>query len=248
MLRLTRENLAQSTTMADQAGRRGSMGVQVGSMGVQVGFAGRLRKLPWLRSRATSGSSTHSCRSTSRRARQESQAHYRSISALEHIEQCGGMGSIPPWPGTPPSASDSRRADALVTGIFDATPEAAPEAPGQPQPGGRSRKEQCRAAGAHATARGQAADQLITWPSHAGRMPGGAGGEFAATTARARGERVPGAQSAWTGGGHPAPGARPGFQPAIARPGPGCPRSAQWRAGLRGSAHRGPARGPPRPG
>jgi hypothetical protein len=29
-------------------------------------------------------------------ARQEPQAHYRSISALEHIEQCGGMGSIPP--------------------------------------------------------------------------------------------------------------------------------------------------------
>jgi hypothetical protein len=25
-------------------------GVQVGSVGVQVGFAGRLRKLPWLRS------------------------------------------------------------------------------------------------------------------------------------------------------------------------------------------------------
>ena len=30
------------------------------------------------------------------RARQESQAHYRSISALEHIEQYGGMGSVPP--------------------------------------------------------------------------------------------------------------------------------------------------------
>jgi hypothetical protein len=27
---------------------------------------------------------------------QESQAYYRSISALEHIEQYGGMGSIPP--------------------------------------------------------------------------------------------------------------------------------------------------------
>jgi hypothetical protein len=64
------------------ARRLGTMGVQVGSMGVQVGFAARLRKLPWLRSRATSDSSTHSCRSTDRRAGQESQASYRSISSL----------------------------------------------------------------------------------------------------------------------------------------------------------------------
>ena len=121
MLRLTRENLARrcrrrrpsrpaslSTVplsagcLADVRHRqliadgRGAVGVQVGSMGVQVGFAGRLRQLPWLRSRATSGSSTHSCRSTGRRARQESRARYRSISALEHIEQYGGMGSVPP--------------------------------------------------------------------------------------------------------------------------------------------------------
>ena len=41
-------------------------------------------------------------------AAQESQAHYRSISALEHIEQYGGMGSIPPCSGTPPSESASR--------------------------------------------------------------------------------------------------------------------------------------------
>ena len=32
---------------------------------------------------------------------QESQAHYRSISALEHIEQYGGMGSVPPPTSTP---------------------------------------------------------------------------------------------------------------------------------------------------
>ena len=70
-------------------------------------------------SRTTADSSAHSCSSTSEGARQESRAHYRSISALELMEQYGGMGSARPLPGTPPSESDSRLAYALVTGIFD---------------------------------------------------------------------------------------------------------------------------------
>jgi hypothetical protein len=74
------------------ADHRDAMGVQVGSLGVQVGFAGTRHQLPWLRSLATSDSSTHFCRSTTEGARQDSQAHYRSISALEHIEQHGAWG------------------------------------------------------------------------------------------------------------------------------------------------------------
>ena len=50
------------------------------------------------------------------------------------------MGSIPPLPGTPPSESDSRPADAPVTGIIDLTPLRSAEARGQPQAGGRSMK------------------------------------------------------------------------------------------------------------
>jgi hypothetical protein len=55
--------------------------------------------------------------------------------------------------------------------------------------------------------RGHGDGRLIRWRSQAGRMLGepvarwDAGGEFAATTAQVLGERVAGAQSAWTGGG-----------------------------------------------
>jgi hypothetical protein len=55
--------------------------------------------------------------------------------------------------------------------------------------------------------RGHGDGRLIRWRSQAGRMLGepaarrDAGGEFAATTAQVLGERVPGGQSAWTGGG-----------------------------------------------
>jgi hypothetical protein len=55
--------------------------------------------------------------------------------------------------------------------------------------------------------RGHGDGRLIRWRSHAGRMLGepvarwDARGEFAATTAQILGERVAGAQSAWTGGG-----------------------------------------------
>ena len=61
----------------------------------------------------------HRPRQPTEAASQVLRARYRSISALEHIEQCGGMGSVPPRSGTPPSESDSRPAGALVTGIFD---------------------------------------------------------------------------------------------------------------------------------
>jgi hypothetical protein len=123
MLRLTRENLARRcrrrrpsrpaslSTVPLSAGcladvrHRQLIADGRGAVGVQVGFAGRLRQLPWLRSRATSGSSTHPCRSTGRRARQESRARYRSISALEHIEQYGGYGVGPPRRHQPPSGS-----------------------------------------------------------------------------------------------------------------------------------------------
>jgi hypothetical protein len=41
----------------------------------------------------------------------------------------------------------------------------------------------------------------IRWWSQAGRLLGRTGGEFAATTAQVLGGRMPGGQSAWTGGG-----------------------------------------------
>ena len=51
----------------------------------------------------------------------------RVNSALWRIGRYGAMGCVGPRPGTPPSESDSRSADALVTGIFDPTPGAAPK-------------------------------------------------------------------------------------------------------------------------
>src|ERR1039457_4965872 len=60
---------------------RGAMGVKsvlwVFKSASQADFVNRRG----CESRATSGSNTHSCRSTGRRSRQESQAYYRSISA-----------------------------------------------------------------------------------------------------------------------------------------------------------------------
>ena len=70
------------------ARRRGAMGVQFGSMGVQVGFTGRFRKLPWL-DRAASDSSTHSCRSTNRRARGQSNALQINLGAIAHRAMWG---------------------------------------------------------------------------------------------------------------------------------------------------------------
>jgi hypothetical protein len=59
--------------------------------------------------------------------------------------------------------------------------------------------------------RGHGEGRLIRWRSQAGQMLGGsvarwdARGEFAGTTTQVLGERVAGAQSAWTGGGWPHP-------------------------------------------
>ena len=50
-------------------------------------------------------------------------------SALCRMGRYGAMGCVGPRPGTPPSGSDSRLADGLVTGIFD------------------PRRERCRSAG-----------------------------------------------------------------------------------------------------
>jgi hypothetical protein len=52
---------------------------------------------------------------------------FRLTSALQLIARYGAMGCVGPRPGTPPSESDSRLADALVTGIFDRTLEATPK-------------------------------------------------------------------------------------------------------------------------
>ena len=78
------------------ARRRGAMGIQVGSMGFksasQADFVNDHdgdRMLRLIQVHIPAGQPTEG-------ARQEPQAHYRSISALEHIEQYGGMGSIPP--------------------------------------------------------------------------------------------------------------------------------------------------------
>jgi hypothetical protein len=70
--------------------------------------------------------------------------------------------------------------------------------------------------------RGHGDGRLIRWLSQAGRMLGepvvrwDARGEFAATTAQVLGERVPGAQFAWTGGGLAPPGRGRAFSSVLA--------------------------------
>jgi hypothetical protein len=64
-------------------------------MGVQVGFAGRFVSYRGCDRELRPTQVDISAGQPPKGARQESQAHYRSISELEHIEQYGGMGSVP---------------------------------------------------------------------------------------------------------------------------------------------------------
>src|SRR6266567_8855560 len=105
------------------------------------------------------------------------------------IARYGAMGCVGPRPGIPPSESDSRLADALVTGIFDRTPEAAPRS-------GVNKGQCCIVRPVRLPERGHGDGRLIRWRSQAGRMLGepvarwDARGEFAAIAAQVLGERV----------------------------------------------------------